>query len=197
MIKLWFHHVNSHRQVTDGYQPYKFREWRFPLNDLCPEESKGLCNRHSLSVGAIHHFPCQDDFNMSTDWSIDSSSPENHCHSLHANASVNTLHIELITPDQTESLLDETGRCVWRRYAVVAPHNALKLSTYKPFKAPQCRSRQRGRQGWHAILKVRHNGRWPWGQHLRSFPKQTLTSRQWMTETWTRSVALQLCLTGN
>lgn len=169
----------------------------FPFKWSLPWGLEGPCNGHSPSVGAIHHFPYQDDFNMSTDWIINSSSPENHCHSLCANASVNTLHIELITPDQTESLLDETGRCVWRRYAVIAPHNTLKLGTYKPFKAPQCRFWQWGRRGWHAILKVGHNERWPWGQHLRSFPKQTLTSRQWMTETWTLSVALQLCLTGN
>lgn len=34
------------------------------------------------------------------------------------------------------------------------------------------------------LFRVGHKEPGPWGQHLRSFPKQTATSRLWMTETW-------------
>lgn len=46
-----------------------------------------------------------------------------------------------------------------------------------------------------AQFKVGHSQRRPLAQYLRSFPEQSATSWLWMTETWSRSAAAQLCLT--
>lgn len=119
---------------------------------------------------------------MNSAYAYTSSSKIIHCHSLHANASANTLHSELITWDQTESLFGRTAGVFGDAalsWHLIMPSNWTHTNPWKLLTMPHVVVRQAG-----LLFKVGHNERWPWGQHVHSFPKQTATSPLWMTETW-------------
>lgn len=64
---------------------------------------------------------------------------------------------------------------------LIIPLNRAHTSS---LKAWQCQNMSARKARPNMLFKIVHNEWWPWGQHLRSFPKQTATSRPWMTETW-------------